>query len=101
MVVTYTIEQVFQEEMISIKYTDELVDSINKYNDNLEMIAQKILNLKIEINEKDIEVKNLHGLLEKLSVINNIKSRKTTEKLLKNVINEYGYQLQIEVENMQ
>lgn len=93
--------QVFQEEMISIKYTDELVDSINKYNDNLEMIAQKILNLKIEINEKDIEVKNLHGLLEKLSVINNIKSRKTTEKLLKNVINEYGYQLQIEVENMQ
>ncbi len=85
--------------MISIKYTDELVDSINKYNDNLEMIAQKILNLKIEINEKDIEVKNLHGLLEKLSVINNIKSRKTTEKLLKNVINEY--QLQIEVENMQ
>lgn len=92
-------KQVFQEEMISIKYTDELVDSINKYNDNLEMIAQKILNLKIEINEKDIEVKNLHGLLEKLSVINNIKSRKTTEKLLKNVINEY--QLQIEVENMQ
>ena len=87
--------------MISIKYTDELVDSINKYNDNLEMIAQKILNLKIEFNEKDIEVKNLHGLLEKLSVINNIKSRKTTEKLLKNVINEYGYQLQIEVENMQ
>ena len=92
-------KQVFQEEMISIKYTDELVDSINKYNDNLEMIAQKILNLKIEINEKDIEVKNLHGLLEKLSVINNIKSRKTTEKLLKNVINEY--QLQIEVENIQ
>lgn len=87
--------------MISIKYTDELVDNINKYNDNLEMISQKILNLKIEFNEKDIEVKNLHGLLEKLSVINNIKSRKTTEKLLKNVINEYGYQLQIEVENMQ
>lgn len=87
--------------MIKIKYTDELVDSVNKYNDNLEMIAQKILNLKIEFNEKDIDVKKLHGLLEKLSVINNIKSRKTTEELLKNVINEYGYQLQIEVENMQ
>lgn len=81
--------------MIRIKYTDELIDSVNKYNENLEMIAQKILNLKIEFNEKDIEVKNLYGLLEKLSVINNIKSRKTTEKLLKNVINEYGYQLQI------
>lgn len=94
-------KQVFQEEMIKIKYTDELVDSVNKYNDNLEMIAQKILNLKIEFNEKDIDVKKLHGLLEKLSVINNIKSRKTTEELLKNVINEYGYQLQIEVENMQ
>lgn len=87
--------------MIRIKYTDELIDNVNKYNDNLEMIAQKILNLKIEFNEKDIEVKNLYGLLEKLSVINNIKSRKTTEKLLKNVINEYGYQLQIKVEDKQ
>lgn len=64
------------------------------------MIAQKILNLKIELNEKDIEVSNLHGLLEKISVINNIKSRKTTEKLLKNIIHEYGYQLQTEVKNM-
>lgn len=62
------------------------------------MIAQKILNLKIEFNEKDIEVRNLHGLLEKLSVINNIKSRKITEKLLENVIHEYGYQLQTEVQ---
>lgn len=64
------------------------------------MIAQKILNLKIELNEKDIEVRNLHGLLEKISVINNIKSRKTTEKLLKNIIHEYGYQLQTEIKNM-
>lgn len=78
-----------------------MVDSINKYNDNLEMISQKILKLKIDFNEKDIEVRNLHNLLEKLSVINNIKSRKVTEKLLKNVIHEYGYQLQIEIENKQ
>ncbi len=84
-----------------IKYTDELIDSVNKYNDTLEIIAQKILNLKIEFSEKDIEVKNLYKLLEKLSVINNIKSRKTIEKLLKNVIHEYGYQLQTEVDNMQ
>lgn len=84
-----------------IKYTDELIDSVNKYNDTLEIISQKILNLKIEFSEKDIEVKNLYKLLEKLSVINNIKSRKTIEKLLKNVIHEYGYQLQTEVDNMQ
>lgn len=62
------------------------------------MIVQKILNLKIEFNEKDIDVRNLYGLLEKLSVINNIKSRKNTEKLLENVIHEYGYQLQREVQ---
>lgn len=40
-----------------IKYTDELIDSVNKYNDTLEIISQKILNLKIEFSEKDIEVK--------------------------------------------
>lgn len=78
-----------------------MVDSVNKYNDNLEMIVQNILNLKIEFNESDIEVKNLYRLLDKLSAINNIKSRKITEKLLKNVIHEYGYQLQMEVENKQ
>lgn len=63
------------------------------------MIAQKILNLKIEFNKKDIDMRKLYELSEKLSVINNIKSRKITEKLLKNVIHEYGYQLQTEVEN--
>lgn len=86
-------------EVIKIEYTKELIDSVNKYNDNLEIISQKILNLKIDFNEEDIEVRNLHNLLEKLSVINNIKSRKTTEELLKNVIHEYGYQLQMEVNN--
>lgn len=86
---------------MKINYSDELIDSVNKYNDNLEMIAQKILNLKIEFNEKDIEVSNLYGLLDKLSVINNIKSRKMTEELLDNVIIEYGHQLQKEVKNIQ
>lgn len=84
---------------MEIKYTDELIDSVNKYNDNLEMISQKILNLKIDFNERDIEVRNLYNLFRELSVINNIKSRKTTEKLLHNVIDEYAYQLQTEVEN--
>lgn len=86
---------------MEIKYTDELVDSVKKYNNNLEMISQKILSLKIDFNERDIEVRNLYNLFRKLSVINNIKSRKITEKLLHNVIDEYAYQLQTEVENMQ
>lgn len=68
---------------------------MNKYNDNLEMIAQRILNLKIDFNDNDIEVRNLYGLLNKLSVINNAKSRKETEQLLEKVITEYGYMLEV------
>ena len=82
-------------EVIYIKYTNELIDAVNKYNDNLESIAQKILNLKIGFNNKDIEVRNLYGLLQKLSVINNVKSRKTTEQLLQNIITEYGIMLEV------
>lgn len=78
-----------------MEYSKELIESVNKYNDNLESIAQKILNLKIEFNEKDIEVRNLHGLREKMSVINNTKSRKEMEKLLEDVIIEYGYMLEV------
>ena len=68
---------------------------MNKYNDNLEMIAQRILNLKIGFNDNDIEVRNLYGLQNKLSVINNAKSRKETEQLLEKVITEYGYMLEV------
>lgn len=85
---------------MEIKYTDELIDSINKYNDNLDMISKQILNLKISFNKEDINVKNLNKLSRKLYAINNIKSRRNTEELLKNIIHEYGYLLQIEVENM-
>lgn len=76
-------------------YSKELVDSVNKYNDNLESIAQRILNLKIDFNEKDIEVRHLHRLREKMSVINNTKSRKEMEKFLEDVIIEYGYMLEV------
>ena len=78
-----------------IKYTDELIDSVNKYNDNLESIAQRILNLKIDFTDEDIEMKNLYNLKDKLSVINNSKSRKETEQLLEDVITEYGYMLEV------
>lgn len=78
-----------------IKYSDKLIDSVNKYNDTLESIAQKILNLKIDFNNEDIEMRNLYNLIDKLSVINSAKSRKETERLLKNVITEYGYILEI------
>ena len=81
--------------MSYIKYTDELIDSVNEYNDNLESIAQKILNLKIDFTDKDIEMKNLYSLKDKLFVINNTKSRKETEQLLENVITEYGYMLEV------
>ena len=81
--------------MSYIKYTDELIDSVNKYNDNLESISQRILNLKIDFTDEDIEMRNLYGTIDKLSVINSTKSRKETEKLLKNVITEYGYILEV------
>ena len=81
--------------MSYIKYTDELIDSVNEYNDNLESIAQKLLNLKIDFTDKDIEMKNLYSLKDKLFVINNTKSRKETEQLLENVITEYGYMLEV------
>ena len=61
----------------------------------METIAQRILNLKIEFNDKDIEIRNLYSLIDKLSVINSLKSRKETEQLLKNVITEYGYMLEV------
>ena len=78
-----------------IKYTDELIDSVNKYNNNLESIAQRILNLKIDFTDEDIEMKNLYNLKDKLSVINNSKSRKETEQLLEDIITEYGYMLEV------
>ena len=85
----------FIQEVSYIKYTDELIDSVNKYNDNLESVAQKILNLKIDFTDEDIEMRNLYALIDKLSVINSLKSRKTTEQLLQDIITEYGYILEI------
>ena len=90
-----TIESRFYLEVSYIKYTDELINNVNKYNDNLESIAQKILNLKIDFNDEDINMRNLYSLIDKLSVINSAKSRKETEQLLKNVITEYGYMLEV------
>ena len=68
---------------------------MNKYNDNLESISQRILNLKIDFTDEDIEMRNLYSLTDKLSVINSTKSRKETEQLLENVITEYGYMLEV------
>lgn len=61
----------------------------------METIVQKISNLKIDLNDKDIRMKNLYELFNNLSVINSIKSRKETEHLLKEVITEYGYILEL------
>lgn len=81
--------------MSRVEYSKELIDGVNKYNNNLESIAQRILNLKIDFNDKDIEMRNLYALIDKLSVINSAKSRKETELLLKNIITEYGYMLEV------
>ena len=68
---------------------------MNKYNDNLESIAQRILNLKIDFTDEDIQMSNLYTSTDKLSIINSTKSRKETEQLLENVITEYGYMLEV------
>ena len=77
-----------------MEYSKELTIAINKYNDNLKSIANNILNLQLDFTDTDIEMKNLYGLENKLSVINSIKARKESERLLKEVINEYGYILE-------
>ena len=77
-----------------MEYSKELTIAINKYNDNLKSIANKILNIQLDFNDTEIEMKNLYGLENKLSVINSIKARKESERLLKEVINEYGYILE-------
>ena len=77
-----------------MEYPKELTIAINKYNDNLKSIANKILNLQLDFNDAEIEMKNLYGLETKLSAINSIKARKESERLLKEVINEYGYILE-------
>ena len=77
-----------------MEYSKELTIAINKYNDNLKSIANKILNLQLDFNDTEIEMKNLYGLENKLSVINSIKARKESERLLKEVISEYGYILE-------
>lgn len=77
-----------------MEYSKELTIAINKYNNNLKSIANNILNLRLDFTDTDIEMKNLYGLENKLSVINSVKARKESERLLKEVINEYGYILE-------
>lgn len=79
---------------VVMEYPKELTIAINKYNDNLKSIANKILNLQLGFIDTQIEMKNLYGLENKLSVINSTKARKESERLLKEVINEYGYILE-------
>ncbi len=79
---------------VVMEYPKELTIAINKYNDNLKSIANKILNLQLDFTDTQIEMKNLYGLENKLSVINSTKARKESERLLKEVINEYGYILE-------
>lgn len=70
-----------------------MIDAINSYNDELKSIANKILNLQLEINEFDIEGKKLWEIRKKLSVINNTKSRKIMENKLNSILKEYTLML--------
>nr|DAR20224.1 MAG TPA: hypothetical protein [Caudoviricetes sp.] len=45
-----------------MEYPKELTIAINKYNDNLKSIANKILNLQLDFTDTQIEMKNLYGL---------------------------------------
>lgn len=63
-----------------MEYPKELTIAINKYNDNLKSIANKILNLQLDFNDTEIEMKNLYGLENKLSAINSTKRERKTVK---------------------
>lgn len=47
-----------------MEYSKELTIAINKYNDNLKSIANKIINLQLGFTDTQIEMKNLHGVGE-------------------------------------
>ena len=71
------------------------ISTFDKSMDECKIIAQKILNLKIDFTDEDIEMRNLYKLVDKLSAINNTTTKKETEKLLNDVITEYGYTLEV------
>ena len=77
-----------------INYSKELIASINKYNSHLQSVADKILDLKINLDEAKINKELLDDRSNKLSVINSIKSRRDIEDSLRNVVDEYGYVLE-------
>jgi hypothetical protein len=78
---------------IDIQYSEELIDFVNSYNDELESIAGRIINLKIDV-DKDMDINYLYGLQNNLFVINSIKSRRNIEEKLYRVILEYEYILE-------
>lgn len=80
-----------------INYSEELIATIDKYNNHLQSVADKILDLKINLDETEVKKEVLDDRCDRLSVINSVKSRRDTEDLLRNVVDEYGYILEREL----
>ena len=73
------------------------IDAEDRFNNEIENIANAILSLKLEKNEHQLEVEYLYSLFREFKVINNIKNRRKAEDLLENVITQYGLMLQEKV----
>jgi hypothetical protein len=60
-----------------IDYSEELIDKINSYNDEIKSIANRILNLQINFTEEDIEIEHLWDLKGNLCNVNSSRSNDT------------------------
>ena len=77
--------------MANIKETE---NALILYNSAIDDICNKIQQLKINKNANDLQVKELLSIADKMSVVNNIKSRKQLEKLFEKVRREFGIYLE-------
>ena len=93
-------EYTIKRESTPVKYKEypqHVIDAVDRFNNEIENIANAILSLKLEKNEHQLEVEYLYGLFREFKVINNIKNRRKAEDLLENVITQYGLMLQEKV----
>lgn len=70
---------------------EKVQESLNNYNITLDNICNDIQKLKVNCNPTELKIQELWVMLDKLSVINSLKSRKLSEKLLQKLILELGY----------
>lgn len=83
-----------EKEKIYIK------NKIEEYNSFIDEVSKKITQLKIDSDycnpqNGKVGLKELYELQNNLSVVNNSKSRKKVEDLLKEIIMSYSYVLEL------